>query len=55
MKSVIAQLLGDALETLPDLADAVDELSVVSTVERTRDTLHGHFATNVAMRLAKPA
>ncbi len=55
MKTVIAQLLGDALKTLPDLADAADELSVVSTVERTRDTSHGHFATNVAMRLAKPA
>ena len=55
MKTVIAQLLGDALETLTDLAGAADKLSVVSTIERTRDTSHGHFATNIAMRLAKPA
>ena len=55
MKTVIAQLLGDALETLTDLAGAGDKPSVVSTIERTRDTSHGHFATNIAMRLAKPA
>ena len=55
MKTVIAQLLGDALESLTDLAGAADRLSVVSTIERTRDTSHGHFATNIAMRLAKPA
>ncbi len=55
MKIVIAQLLGDALESLTDLAGAADKLSVVSTIERTRDTSHGHFATNIAMRLAKPA
>ena len=55
MKTVIAQLLGDALESLTDLAGAADKLSVVSTIERTRDPSHGHFATNIAMRLAKPA
>jgi arginyl-tRNA synthetase len=55
MKTVIAQLLGDALETLTDLSGAADKLSVISTIERTRDTSHGHFATNIAMRLAKPA
>jgi arginyl-tRNA synthetase len=55
MKTVIAQILGDALETLTDLAGAADKLSVISTIERTRDTSHGHFATNIAMRLAKPA
>lgn len=54
MKTVIAQLLGDALETLTNLADAADELSVISTIERTREPSHGHFASNVAMRLAKP-
>ncbi len=55
MKTVIAQLLRNALETLTDLDDAAGELSVDSTIERTRDSSHGHFATNIAMRLAKPA
>ena len=55
MKSAIAQFLGDALAGLPELADAVGDLSMLSTVERTRDATHGNFASNVAMRLAKPA
>lgn len=55
MKSLIAQLVDDALASLPDLSAAADGLSLASTVERTRDSSHGDFATNVAMRLAKPA
>jgi arginyl-tRNA synthetase len=55
MKSAIAQFLGEALAGLPELADAVGDLSMLSTVERTRDATHGDFASNVAMRLAKPA
>jgi arginyl-tRNA synthetase len=54
MKSAIAQFLGDALAGLPELADAIGDLSMLSTVERTRDATHGDFASNVAMRLAKP-
>lgn len=55
MKTLIAKLVQDALATLPELADAVAELALETTVERTRDPSHGDFATNVAMRLAKPA
>ena len=55
MKSAIAQFLNDALAGLPELADAIGELDIGSTVERTRDASHGDFASNIAMRLAKPA
>ena len=55
MKSAIAQFLDDALAGLPELADAAGDLSMLSTVERTRDATHGDFASNIAMRLAKPA
>jgi arginyl-tRNA synthetase len=55
MKLLIANLVNDALASLPDLKNAAADLSLESTVERTRDAAHGDFATNVAMRLAKPA
>jgi len=55
MKSAIAQFLNDALGGLPELADAIGDLDIGSTVERTRDASHGDFASNIAMRLAKPA
>ena len=55
MKSAIARFLSEALNALPDLSDAVGDLAVESTVERTRDSAHGDFASNLAMRLAKPA
>ncbi|MDH3305152.1 MAG: arginine--tRNA ligase [Gammaproteobacteria bacterium] len=55
MKHLVAQLVNDALATLPKLARAAADLSIESTVERTRDASHGDFATNIAMRLAKPA
>ena len=55
MKHIVAQLVKNALATLPELAEAADDLSIESTVERTRDPSHGDFASNIAMRLAKPA
>jgi arginyl-tRNA synthetase len=55
MKSAIAKFLEDALSHLPELADAARGLAAESTIERTRDAAHGHFASNIAMRLAKPA
>lgn len=55
MKTLVANLVKDALATMPELADAVADLALETTVERTRDASHGDFATNVAMRLAKPA
>lgn len=55
MKQIVAQLVSNAIATLPELADVAADLSVETTVERTRDASHGDFASNVAMRLAKPA
>jgi len=54
MKQIVAQLVSNALSELPELADAAADLSIESTVERTRDASHGDFASNIAMRLAKP-
>jgi len=55
MKQIVANLVNDALKTLPELSEAAAELEIATTVERTRDANHGDFACNVAMRLAKPA
>jgi arginyl-tRNA synthetase len=55
MKSIVAQLLENALAALPELADARGDLPIEDTIERTRDASHGDFASNIAMRLAKPA
>jgi arginyl-tRNA synthetase len=55
MKSTITHVVQHALGQLPDLAEAAADLVIESTVERTRDRSHGDFASNVAMRLAKPA
>jgi arginyl-tRNA synthetase len=55
VKSDLERLLQEALRTLVPgvLAEAVDPALVV--VERARDTQHGDFQSNVAMRLAKQA
>lgn len=53
MKTVIANLVQQAVAALPDLAEAPEFSSISSAVERTRDPQHGEFATNIAMRLAK--
>jgi arginyl-tRNA synthetase len=55
LKSELERLLCEALRTLVPglLAEPVDPAQVV--VERARDTQHGDFASNIAMRLAKPA
>jgi arginyl-tRNA synthetase len=55
MKALIAKILRDALAGMPELAGAARELSIDGSIERTRDPSHGDFASNVAMRLAKPA
>ena len=54
MKQIVAQQLENALKSEPGLAEAAAELSVIGTIERTRDPAHGDFASNIAMRLAKP-
>lgn len=55
MKYLAAQLLTDALAELPELTGAAGDLAIDGTIERTRDPGHGDFASNIAMRLAKPA
>ena len=55
MKRIVAELVANALARLPELADAAGDLSIDSTIERTRDPGHGDFASNAAMQLAKPA
>ncbi len=55
MKHIVAKLVNDALKTLPELAAAAADISAETTVERTREASHGDFASNIAMRLAKPA
>jgi arginyl-tRNA synthetase len=55
LKSNIANLVEQALELLPALADTPEMSSIDQSVERTRDSRHGDFATNIAMRLAKSA
>jgi arginyl-tRNA synthetase len=55
VKSELERLLREALRTLVPgvLAEPVDPDQVV--VERARDTQHGDFASNIALRLAKAA
>jgi len=55
MKHIVAELVSNALADLPELAEIASDLAIESTVERTRDASHGDFASNIAMRLAKPA
>jgi arginyl-tRNA synthetase len=55
MKSIVADILETALAKLPALTEAAADLPVEATIERTRDASHGDFASNIAMRLAKPA
>ena len=55
MKALIAKSIDGALAALPELAELAGAFSTESTVERTRDASHGDFASNIAMRLAKPA
>jgi len=55
VKSELERLLREALRSLVPavLPEPVDPAQVV--VERARDPQHGDFASNIAMRLAKPA
>ena len=55
MKLLVAELVNNALSSLPELKEAAADLAIETTVERTRDAAHGDFASNIAMRLAKPA
>ncbi len=53
MKNLIETLLAEALAQLPEDLVPAAARGVGIEVESTRDTQHGDFATNLAMRLAK--
>jgi arginyl-tRNA synthetase len=55
LKNLIESLLRQALAALPEELVPAGARGTGIEVERTRDALHGDFATNLAMRLAKPA
>lgn len=55
MKTQIEQLVSAALQQLASEGTLPPEALTSPKIERTRDTRHGDFATNVAMVLAKPA
>jgi arginyl-tRNA synthetase len=55
LKTLIETLLQRALDALPESLVSPAERTVVIEVERTKDSQHGDFATNLAMRLAKSA
>lgn len=55
MKELIAGLLGQSLRTLQREGILPAGLEAEIQVERTRDTAHGDWASNLALTLAKPA
>ena len=55
MKTLIETLLKQALDALPQDLVPQAARAVGIEVENTRDALHGDFASNLAMRLAKAA
>lgn len=55
LRETVEQLVRTALEQLADSVVPAQAVPAELTVERTRDSRHGDFATNVAMALAKPA
>ena len=55
MKTLIDSLLQRALASLPETLVPAAARGLEIEIERTRDSQHGDFASNIAMRLAKAA
>ncbi|MFA5983631.1 MAG: arginine--tRNA ligase [Methylococcaceae bacterium] len=55
MKHKIEALILKALETLTTSGSLAQDLSPKVVIERSKDPVHGDFACNIAMALAKPA
>jgi len=55
VKDLIEQLVTAALAALPADTLPADLATTSVEIERTRDAAHGDFATNIALKLAKPA
>jgi arginyl-tRNA synthetase len=53
LKTLIEELLGQALAAMPEDLVPANARTVSVEVENTRDAQHGDFASNLAMRLAK--
>jgi arginyl-tRNA synthetase len=54
MKDQIEQLVAAAVARLPGIDEHADSAEIRPEIERTRDSQHGDYACNIAMRLAKP-
>lgn len=54
MKDRIEQFVADAIAKLPGIDEQSDIAKLRPEIERTRDSQHGDYACNIAMRLAKP-
>jgi arginyl-tRNA synthetase len=55
LKTLIDSLLRRALDSLPESLVPAGARDLDIEIERTRDSQHGDFASNIAMRLAKAA
>ena len=55
MKQKIESLIQHAIKSLKDEGFISSDLNPNITIDRTRDALHGDFASNLALILAKPA
>ena len=55
MKNEIQKIIQQALDRLKSEAVLPSDLHIEAMVERTRDSGHGDFASNVAMVLCKQA
>lgn len=55
MKSALTALLNQAVINLKKDGVIADDVSPKIVIEHTRDPIHGDFASNLAMMLAKPA
>lgn len=53
MKKIIVKALHAGIKKLPKISKAHDSSFFSETVERTRDSSHGDFTSNIALRLAK--
>ena len=53
MKKIIVKALHAGIKKLPKISKAYDSSFFSETVERTRDSSHGDFTSNIALRLAK--
>ncbi|MGH8207160.1 MAG: arginine--tRNA ligase, partial [Steroidobacteraceae bacterium] len=54
MKDELTRLLSDALKNLADILPGPVDPSSIS-IEHSRDPSHGDYASNIALRLARPA